>query len=185
MTETTTRDDHAYATPERTVWHYRTAHAWWGPYDEAYARGMAETLGGQRQFVELVREDHYAADFATTGRNWFPVRTVVERYVDEGNVWLADAVNQVAADQRASYPKLLDGEACLWARYGVELNQLDESPLGIAYATVLAADLADLEQVWGAPAFCGHCGGELTGAPGSAYPTHSNGNDCDPAVWAS
>jgi hypothetical protein len=64
----------------RTVWTYKVNGEVMGTYTEDYARGMYETLASlnPNTRVQLVRFDHYATDFATTGRNWDSVPTVVD-----------------------------------------------------------------------------------------------------------
>ncbi|TVL89721.1 hypothetical protein [Streptomyces sp. SAJ15] len=65
--------------PIRTVWTYKVNGEVMGTYTEDYARGMYETLAELHPTtrVQLVRFDHYASDFATTGKNWTSVPTVV------------------------------------------------------------------------------------------------------------
>jgi hypothetical protein len=66
--------------PIRTVWTYKVNGEQMGTYTEDYARGMYNTLANlsPASRVQLVRFDHYASDFATTGKNWTSVPTVVE-----------------------------------------------------------------------------------------------------------
>ncbi|MDJ0342228.1 hypothetical protein QMK19_03380 [Streptomyces sp. H10-C2] len=65
--------------PIRTVWTYRVNGVVMGTYAEDYARGMYETLAALHPAsrVQFMRFDHYASDFATTGKNWTSVPTVV------------------------------------------------------------------------------------------------------------
>jgi hypothetical protein len=67
-------------TPIRTVWTYKVNGEVMGTYTEDYARRMYDTLASLHpaSHVQLVRFDHYASDFATTGKNWTSVPTVVE-----------------------------------------------------------------------------------------------------------
>jgi rubrerythrin len=66
--------------PIRTVWTYKVNGEQMGTYTEDYARGMYNTLANlsPSSRVQLVRFDHYASDFATTGKNWTSIPTVVE-----------------------------------------------------------------------------------------------------------
>ncbi|MFM9635958.1 hypothetical protein [Streptomyces turgidiscabies] len=66
--------------PIRTVWTYKVNGQAMGTYTEDYARGMYDTLAdlSPSSRVQLVRFDHYASDFATTGKNWTSAPTVVE-----------------------------------------------------------------------------------------------------------
>jgi hypothetical protein len=66
--------------PIRTVWTYKVNGEAMGTYTEDYARSMYNTLASLHPAsrVQLVRFDHYASDFATTGKNWTSVPTVVE-----------------------------------------------------------------------------------------------------------
>jgi hypothetical protein len=66
--------------PIRTVWTYKVNGEVMGTYTEDYARGAYETLASLHPAsrVQLVRFDHYASDFAATGKNWTSVPTVVE-----------------------------------------------------------------------------------------------------------
>lgn len=74
----------ATAKPEliRSVWTYKVNGQVMGTYgdNEAYCRGMYDTLTelSPATRVQLVRLDHYASDFATTGKNWTSVPTVVK-----------------------------------------------------------------------------------------------------------
>lgn len=67
------------ATPIRTVWTYKVNGEVMGTYPKDYARGMYDTLASlsPSSRVQLVRFDHYASDFAATGKNWTSVPTVV------------------------------------------------------------------------------------------------------------
>jgi len=66
-------------TPIRTVWTYKVNGEAMGTYTEDYARGMYNTLASlsPTSRMQLMRFDHYASDFATTGKNWTSVPTVV------------------------------------------------------------------------------------------------------------
>ncbi|MBC9729279.1 hypothetical protein [Streptomyces sp. TRM68367] len=66
--------------PIRSVWTYKVNGRVMGVYTEDYSRGMYESLTRDNPHtrVQLVRFDHYAADFATTGKNWTSVLTIVE-----------------------------------------------------------------------------------------------------------
>jgi hypothetical protein len=70
----------AMGTPERTTWAYRQNGSVWGPYDETYTRRLVATLAGLGTHVELIKDDHMRADYATEG-TWTTHRlTVVEEY---------------------------------------------------------------------------------------------------------
>jgi hypothetical protein len=64
----------------RTVWTYKVNGEVMGTYTEGYARSAYDTLANLNPNcrVQLVRFDHYASDFAATGKNWTSVPTVVE-----------------------------------------------------------------------------------------------------------
>ena len=72
----------ATAKPEliRSVWTYKVNGEVMGTYTEDYARRAYDTLARLHPTarVQLVRFDHYASDFAATGKNWTSVPTVVE-----------------------------------------------------------------------------------------------------------
>lgn len=66
-------------TPIRTVWTYKVNGEAMGTYTEDYARSMYDSLASlsPSSRVQLVRFDHYASDFAATGKNWTSAPTVV------------------------------------------------------------------------------------------------------------
>ena len=67
---------------------------------EAYCRDLYETLvaGNRSNRIQLVRIDRVASDFASTGRNWNNVRTVVEDSMPDKTVgeYAADAAFKAA-----------------------------------------------------------------------------------------
>ena len=66
--------------PIRTVWTYKVNGEQMGTYTEDYARDAYDTLVEIHPTVRIqaVRIDHIASDFATTGKNWTSVPTVVK-----------------------------------------------------------------------------------------------------------
>ena len=64
----------------RSVWTYAVNGEAMGTYTKYYVYGMYATLAmiHSNTRVQVVRIDHVATDFATTGRNWDSVLTVVE-----------------------------------------------------------------------------------------------------------
>lgn len=67
-------------TPIRTVWTYKVNGEVMGTYNEAYVRDAYDTLTGinPAAHIQIVRLDHIPSDFATTGKNWTVVPTVVK-----------------------------------------------------------------------------------------------------------
>lgn len=86
-------------TPIRTVWTYKVNGEAMGTYTEDYARSMYDTLASLSPScrVQLVRFDHYASDFAATGKNWTSVPTVV-----------ADTHPEPAPEAKSTAIELLD-----------------------------------------------------------------------------
>lgn len=82
-----------------STWTYTVNGTRWGTYSEDYATRAFENLKADGQVTELIRVDHVASDFATTGLHAEAVSVVVASHgADEVRADLAASIGERAYD---------------------------------------------------------------------------------------